>query len=356
MVTVRRKIIGLMSGTSTDGLDVCLCEFSLESRKWNYKFLETAFYPYTEEWKERLHNANRLNSVDLYILNHQLGELFAGFVNDFCSHNEVEKKQVDCIGSHGHTVFHQPSNKITVQIGCGTTLAYKTGIKVVNDFRIKDVIAGGQGAPLVPVGDLKLFTDVADGFLNIGGFSNLSIKKGDTIHAFDVCPANLPLNAAAELLGMSYDKNGEVAQGGYLDMDLLNQLNGINHYNELKPNSLGTEWLKDVFNPYLKNVNGRTALRTLSEHIAFQIANRINSNNLQKVLVTGGGAKNIFLIDLIKAQSIADIIVPEEQLIDFKEALIFAFLACLYLENQPNCLGTVTGASEDVCSGVLHRP
>ncbi len=253
--------------------------------------------------------------------------------------------------------MHQPENGFTLQIGCGSTIAYLTGIKVINDFRTLDVIAGGQGAPLVPIGDFDLFESKADSFLNIGGFCNISFRKENVIHAFDICPGNLPLNHFAGKLGHDYDHNGSLAQKGKIDIDLLNTLNSIEFYNKKGAKSLGTEWLdKNFFTKFKKDANPENTLRTICEHISNQIINCLNQYQLNSVFMTGGGVKNKFLMSLIREGYGGDIVVPDEETIDFKEAIVFAYLGYKYLSNEANTVSSVTGAERSLSAGVLHKP
>lgn len=339
-----------------DGLDIAYCGFQQTNTSWSHSVHATAGYPYSEELLGLLNRATKLSAIELVFLDKKLGKYFAECVNDFISKNALDKKQIDAIASHGHTIFHQPDRGITHQIGCGQTLAFHTGIKVINDFRQKDVISGGQGAPLVPIGDALLFNEQSDTFLNIGGFSNVCFLSNPIV-AFDVCPGNLPLNSVAQQLGIPYDSEGMIAATGTIDHDALNKLNQLSYYSQKPPKSLGTEWLNAVFNPVFQNIpNHKDQLSTLVEHIAFQIGKTLNERNATAVFITGGGAKNTYLIERIRFYFSGELIVPRKEIIDYKEAIIFAFLGALYLSGVPNCLSAVTGASKDEIGGVLHIP
>jgi len=350
------RILGLMSGTSLDGLDISDVKYFRKEGVWNFELMNAQTIAYPVELLTQLENATQLNAVNLQILDYQLGVFFAEKVNQFCSLFNIEPSIIDAIASHGHTIYHQPERRITVQIGCGTALAYRTGINVINDFRKKDVIAGGQGAPLVPIGDLLLFGLQADSFLNIGGFANLSFRKNGHVRAFDICPANILINLLTRKIGHSYDAFGEIASSYPFAKSLLKELNAISTYQEIQPKSLGTEWLEKNIVPLVSNYDCaiENKIATVTEHAAFQIAKRLNQNKLSNVFVTGGGAKNTHLIKRISASFTGEIIIPEEKIIDFKEAIIFGFLGVLYLEKTPNCLSSVTGAKKDVIGGVLH--
>lgn len=352
------EIIGLMSGTSMDGLDIVHVRFHEKtSENWEYELLNAETFPYSDEIILQLSTATQLNIPKFLQLDKILGRLFGEMVNQFIKKNKIEKTSIDAIASHGHTTFHQPHNGFTSQIGCGSTLSFITGVNVINDFRTKDVIAGGQGAPLVPIGDLLLFNSLAESFLNIGGIANVSFIKDNKMVAFDICPGNLPLNKLAINKGMAYDKNGELASSGEINFFLLDLLNSLEYYSQDYPKSLGTEWLELHFYPLIKfDKDIENNLRTVIEHEASQIANSLNQNNLKSVLISGGGAKNNFFIDRIKHYYKGDVIIPSEQIVDFKEAIIFSLLGARYLANETNTISSVTGAERNVIGGVLHIP
>ena len=352
------NIIGLMSGTSLDGLDVALVRLHRhENNTWTYELVQAETFSYQPDLIEKLSISTQLTAIQLFKLDKELGKSKGEFVNIFIQKHQIEKNTIDYIASHGHTVYHQPENGFTVQIGCGTTIAAISGIKVINDFRTKDVIHGGQGAPLVPIGDFELFNSEAESFLNIGGISNVSFKKNGKITAFDCSPGNLPLNKLAQNKGLTYDKDGVLAKSGEINFFLLDLLNNLPYYTQNGPKSLGTEWLESEFYPLIKfDRDIENNLRTIIEHEAIQISNILNKNELKSVFITGGGALNNFLIERIGHYFEGKIILPERKIIEFKEAIVFAFLGALYAENIPNCLRDVTGADENVCGGVLHLP
>ena len=354
---LKKEIIGLMSGTSLDGLDIARVEFIREDQKTTCNLKEVQTIPYPSDIRKQLHHLNSINITSLQILNKKIGAFFGAQINHFIADNKISKKDIAAIACHGQTILHQPENGFTLQIGCGSTIAYVTGIDVINDFRSLDVIAGGQGAPLVPIGDFELFKSKADSFLNIGGFCNISFKDKDVITAFDICPGNLPLNYFANKLGHDYDPNGSLAAKGKLNPELLNELNSIEFYLKPHPKSLGTEWLSKNFYTKLNlqepPVN---ILHTLSIHISQQIVNCINQFQIKSVYITGGGAKNTFLIDLIREGCKGKVIIPEEKIIDFKEAMVFAFLGFKYLLNESNNVPSVTGSGRSLSTGVLHKP
>lgn len=352
------NIIGLMSGTSMDGLDVSFVKYTKSiNNEWSFEVIHTESYDYKSDFFYELKNATKLDVPLMLQLDKKIGQIYSEHVNHFISKYELNRDLIDLIASHGQTIFHQPENGFTYQIGCGTTLSFLTGIKVVNDFRTKDVVAGGQGAPLVPIGDFLLFNQFADSFLNIGGISNVSYKKDGLVLAFDICPGNLPLNKLIESLGLLYDKNGEISRKGEINFFLLDELNQLAYYKANAPKSLGTEWLEDYFYPLIQfDTDIENNMRTIVEHIAIQIGDALNSQKLKSVFISGGGAKNGFLIERIQKYFEGEIIIPELEIIDFKEAIIFGFLGALYLENDVNTIKSVTGAKREVVAGVLHTP
>lgn len=343
------KAIGVMSGTSLDGLDIAAVEFDLVDEKWNFKLLAAETISYTKEWENKLKYAPTLLGEELSSLHSEYGEFAGEQVLRFIQNKNFAP---DIIASHGHTVFHQPEKGYTFQIGNGACISAVTNTLTVADFRIGDLALGGQGAPLVPIGDKLLFSEY-DYCLNLGGFANISYEKNGERLAFDNCPANFVLNYFAEKAGMTYDKNGELGRKGKVNIELLAKLNNLDFYKNTAPKSLGREWVENEFFPILNkfDILDSDKMRTVYEHIAFQISNAISGNG--KLLITGGGAFNSLLVERIKALSSAEVIIPEKEIIDFKEAIIFAFLGILRIKNINNCLASVTGASKDNCGGVV---
>lgn len=340
-----------MSGTSLDGLDVCYCSFSKdENLKWNFEILKAETISYSEKWEEKLRNSIYLNSEDLLALHSEYGFFLGEKTKEFIEQNSIKK--IDLIASHGHTVFHQPHRKFTLQIGDGRALKMVTKIPVVYDFRTQDVLLGGNGAPLVPIGDELLFSEF-DACLNLGGFSNISLKKDGKRIAFDICPVNIVLNKFSESLGGKYDKSGQFAKEGHINFDILEKLNRLDFYQKSAPKSLGLEWVNQNVFPLLNNKNPKDTLATFTEHIALQISNIFEKFSLKKIIFTGGGTFNSYLIEKIKSKSNTEIIIPENDIIDYKEALIFALLGVLRMNNEINVLASATGSSKDHSSGII---
>jgi anhydro-N-acetylmuramic acid kinase len=341
-----------MSGTSHDGLDLCLAEYSNQGGQWDYSIIKTQTFEYDNATRLRLQNAYNLTGEELAKLNAWFGKWIAARLNDFKANID---EPIDVIGSHGHTVFHNPQNGYTTQIGSGAHIAAGTGIPCACDFRSGDVARGGQGAPLVPVGDELLFSNF-DICLNIGGIANLSFKSNGKRIAFDICPANMALNHLASYFSKPFDYNGDLGRDGIINANLLKKLNNLDYYNIKGAKSLGREWFQQVFIPILEafDANPADKLRTVYEHVATKIVESINLTSKETILVTGGGAKNKFLTSLMETKSKLQITIPNTELVDFKEALIFGFLAVLYLRQTTSCLADVTGASSNSIGGCLY--
>ncbi len=345
------NILGIMSGTSLDGLDLAICSFWESGQKWIYRLHAVETIPYPGEWKRKLQAAPHLSGIDLLNLHQDYGNWIADNVARFIASSGLK---VDLIASHGHTIFHQPEAGFTMQAGDPQVIATSTGITTAGDFRKLDVLLGGQGAPLVPVGDHCLFGEY-DYCLNLGGFANISYRTEDRRLARDICPVNIILNHLAAELDMPYDRNGFAGRSGNLSETLLKHLNSIDYYHSSGPGSLGREWVEYEFLPIIRDFNLPVTdiLRTVYEHISFQISRQIRRG--AKVLLTGGGAYNQFLVEKIREISRGNIILPSSDLIDFKEALIFAFLGFLRFHHRINCFASVTGASRDSCCGVIYQ-
>jgi anhydro-N-acetylmuramic acid kinase len=355
MVQHTYNVIGLMSGTSLDGLDIAYCRFTKNDEKWSYKILAANTIPYTSNLRKRLASASSSSGLELALLDVKLGDYFGKQVVKFIKENNLKKP--DFISSHGHTIFHQPSKGLTLQIASGAHIAAESNIPVVCNFRILDVAMKGQGAPLVPFGDEILFNQY-EYCLNLGGFANVSLKKNKKRIAFDICPVNIVLNDLASRLGKKFDKNGSLARKGKLNEEILEQLNKLDFYQKTSPKSLGKEWVEKYVFPILNkpNVDVSDLLSTYVEHIAIQIANSITTKANEKILVTGGGAYNTYLIERIQYYTKAQIIIPDSKLVEYKEALIFAFLGLMRWAGKINILKTVTGAKKDLCSGTIYLP
>jgi len=345
-------VLGLMSGTSLDGLDIVEVLFTKASN-WKFEILNAKTYSYNTSWQKRLAEAHRLSSVELQQLSEDFAELSARYCLDFRS--EFKCGKIDFISAHGHTVFHQPEKGITLQIGNEALLAQLTQLPVICDFRVQDVQLGGQGAPLVPIGDQLLFQDYA-ACLNIGGFANISFQSDGKRVAYDICAANKVTNYYARQLNLDYDVDGKIAESSPINTRLLEQLNQLSYFNQSPPKSLGLEWIEAQVFPLIDSfsLSPEHIIATFTHHIAHQITE--NTKDFSNVLITGGGAYNKYLFKLLQQFLKDKLILPSHHLIAFKEALIFAFLGVLKHRNEVNILADVTGAKHDHSSGVLFYP
>ena len=348
-------IIGAMSGTSLDGLDLAYCIFEFKNKKWNFSIAAAQCIKYDAEFRQMLSGVETQSALDFVKVDTAFGVFAGKKIKAFVKRNKL---QIDFIASHGHTIFHQPSNGITSQIGNGAAIAAESGISTICDFRRTDVALGGQGAPLVPIGDKLLFSEY-DFCLNLGGFANVSFNYKKQRVAFDVCPVNLVLNRLSQELGKEYDRNGDLSKKGNLNTDLLQELNNLNFYKQRFPKSLGKEWVLDEIFPLLNHykISNEDKLKTFCEHIAIQIS-LATKNSFQKksavILCSGGGTYNKFLLQRIGHHSSHQIVIPNKKIIDFKEALLFAFLGVLRVKEQKNCLQSVTGANADNVGGCIY--
>ncbi|GAA4746948.1 anhydro-N-acetylmuramic acid kinase [Flavisolibacter ginsenosidimutans] len=349
-----------MSGSSLDGLDVAFVEFVHNAGIWNFEILAADCYTYDEEWKNRLQNATSLNALNYQRLHADYGHYIGAAVNRFVEENNLHYK-VGLVASHGHTTFHEPQNRLTAQLGDGAAIAAETGLPVVSDLRALDVAFGGQGAPIVPIGEKLLLRDY-DMYLNLGGIANISFNDEKNYIAFDVCPANRVLNIFAAKEGKEYDANGAMAANGKVHEDALKKLNDLSYYKQPYPKSLANNFGTDEVYPLLAsfNLSSADALRTYVEHIVQQvqsaIGNRQSEIRNQKLLVTGGGALNSFLIQRLSEvlQPLkAGVVIPDEKLVQYKEALIMAFMGVLRWRQEYNVLSSVTGAARDSIGGAV---
>ena len=357
--------IGLMSGSSLDGLDIVFAEIEENGGKWTYEILHADCYPYEQEWTERLKAAVSMSALDYQILHTEYGHYLGEQVNRFIRGNQLEYK-VSLVASHGHTTFHIPSRKMTAQLGDGAAIAAATQLPVVSDLRNIDIALGGQGAPIVPIGEYLLLGGY-DYFLNIGGIANISApaQNNSGRWGFDVCAANRVLNMLAAEAGKEYDDEGKMADNGNLNDQLLQQLNAFEYYDRPYPKSLANDFGTDIVYPLIKRsrCSISDALRTYTEHIALQIKKAISGvNNFKpqtsnlKLLCTGGGAFNTFLVERLKihlASLNVDVMIPDEKLIKYKEALVMELIGVLRWREETNVLASVTGATRDSIGGAV---
>ena len=355
MFKEKYTIIGVMSGTSLDGVDLAHIVFTVKNNKWDFQILESETVSYSIDWLNKLKIAVSFSEAALEKLNQDYTQLLAVIISDFIEKYEI--KDLDAVCSHGHTILHQPQNGFTLQIGNLPEIATLINQTVVCNFRVQDVQLGGQGAPLVPIGDRILFSEY-DYCMNLGGFSNVSFEKNKERIAFDISPVNTVLNFYANQLGFDYDDKGNISRTGICNVDLLNELNALDFYQKKHPKSLGFEFVKETILPLIENytIPIEDKLHTFTEHVALQIALALpNKNGI--LFITGGGAYNDFLIERIQYHvPEMKIIIPSAKILEFKEALIFALLGVLKLRGEINVLSSVTGAKIDHSSGMIYYP
>lgn len=357
------RVIGVMSGSSLDGLDLAFVEFEEKGGKWAFTIAASSCYPYDEQWANRLKTGRDLKAVDFVSLDAEYGHYVGAQINRFIQEKELDYK-VGLIASHGHTLFHLPG-KYSVQIGNGAAIAAETSLPVVSDLRSLDVALGGQGAPIVPMGEKLLFPEYSF-FLNIGGISNVSCKGEQFYDAFDVCPANRVLNQLSELKHLIYDKDGALAAEGKINEVLLDRLNQLDYYQSDFPKSLANEFGTEVVFPLLvaSELPTEDLLATYTEHIAIQIALAIEKimtkrsmpNGQHKMLVTGGGAYNVYLISKISQHLLPygiELVLPANEIIEYKEALIMALLGVLRWREEETVFCSVTGAKKASTGGAF---
>ncbi|APQ18465.1 anhydro-N-acetylmuramic acid kinase [Maribacter hydrothermalis] len=353
------KIIGLMSGTSLDGLDLAYCHIWENKGTWHFDIKETKSVKYSLEMLNTLKNAISLSAEKLIELHNTYGTWLGEQTSIFINENNLE---VDYIASHGHTTHHRPEMGLTFQVGSAQHLANSTGIKVIADFRTNDLALGGQGAPLVPIGD-RMFFNEFEFCLNLGGISNISFEVKDKRIAYDIGLANMILNYITRKVDLEYDEDGKLARSGSINIEMLGQLNSLKYYLLPHPKSIGYEWFLEEVVPIVEGTEDtiENLLHTSIHHICDKVAQQIQLNYIhknQRLLITGGGALNSFLIETLqqKLGTTTKVVVPDKIIIEFKEALVFALMGVLRVEQLTNVLSSVTGAKKDSSSGVLFIP
>ncbi len=354
MLKENYNVIGVMSGTSLDGVDLAHIHFSIQNGKWSFEIFENETVPYNPEWISKLKTAVDFSESELTKLNFDYTLLLGNIIYGFISKNNIEN--LDAVCSHGHTILHQPQNGFTLQIGNLPEISEIVNQTVICDFRVQDVKFGGQGAPLVPIGDRILFSNY-DYCLNLGGFSNVSFEENAMRIAFDISPVNTVLNFYANQLGFDYDDKGKISKTGNVNEDLFSELNSLGFYSKSYPKSLGFEFVKQTVLPMIENhsISTEDKLRTFTEHIAFQVAAAL-TNKSGRILITGGGAYNDFLIERMRFYlPEISVVIPDKKVLEFKEALIFALLGLLKLRGEVNVLSSVTGALRDHSSGIIYN-
>ncbi len=356
------KAIGLMSGSSLDGLDVACVDFKYDDGKIDWEIMQAETFPYSDMWLSRLINLPLQNALAFAKTHTYYGHYVGEMVNQFLQKHQIEP---DFIAAHGHTVFHHPDQKFTVQIGDGAAIAAITGFPVISNFRAQDIALGGEGAPIAPIADKYLLPGY-DFYLNLGGIDNISCNINGRFVAFDIGSANQTLNAIAREMNMKFDEDGRIAKTGELVEPLFQKANDNDYYKEAYPKSLDNSYVRENIVPLFLDFEAlwEDKMRTACEHIAFQIANAIAAvvekedfkKEKYKMIATGGGALNEFLISCIRRYNEnVEVVVPDRKVIEFKEAALMALMGLLRIENQTNTLHSVTGARRDTISGAIHQ-
>ena len=347
------NVLGIMSGTSLDGIDLAHINFTIKNNRWSFTLYETETIPYESNWLNKLKTAVDFSRTELEKLNEDYTLLLGNTIKSFIKKHQLIN--LDAVCSHGHTILHQPQNGYTLQIGNLPEIAEIVGVTVVCDFRVQDVKLGGQGAPLVPIGDRILFSEY-DYCLNLGGFSNISFEQNGKRIAFEISPVNTVLNFYANKLGLAYDDKGTIARSGESDLNLMEELDALAYYQKPFPKSLGFEFVKTVVLPLMESydISIEDKMHTFVKHIAKQTAFALPERN-GKMLITGGGTYNDFLLESMQNYlPEMSLVVPDAKTLEYKEALIFALLGILKLRKEVNVLSSVTGAKKDHSSGKIY--
>jgi anhydro-N-acetylmuramic acid kinase len=364
----RYRALGLMSGSSLDGLDLALCHLKVaDGSVVHWELKQAGTLPFSEQWQNRLAALPASSAFELALAHADFGRYMGELVQAFFSENALRAKDIDLIASHGHTIFHEPASGFTTQIGDGAALAAVTGCTVISDFRSADVALGGQGAPIAPMADRVLFPGY-DFYLNLGGIANITCDAGGRFVAFDVTGANQLMNALAREAGQPFDEDGALAASGETDPAFLKKLNNLPYFEQPYPKSLSNQWVQENLVSLCLASPGTISgkLRTACEHIALQTAGAVNAilekedfrKESYKIFATGGGAFNKFLMKCIRGKCNQkgrfEIVLPEAKIIQFKEACLVALLGVLRMEGVPNCINSVTGASKDAIGGAIY--
>ncbi len=339
-----------MSGTSLDGVDMAYCVFDKNNGVWTYEIVKSITVDYNQLWRNKLSEAHKLSAEKLLKLDFEFGHYLGKLTSAFIKRQHL---QPNLVASHGHTVFHNPKQGYTLQIGQGAALASHFDCPLAYDFRSQDITLGGQGAPLVPIGDQLLFSEY-DACINLGGIANVSMSNNGIRTAWDIGVCNMALNYIAQKQNLIFDKDGKLASSGKINRALLQELNELNYYKLQSPKSIGREHFERDILPLINidRIPITDILRTMVEHISYQIYLSLK-DVYGSILFTGGGALNSFLMQQISNKIEGIAVVPNQLMIEAKEALIFAFLGALRMENEVNVLASVTGASRNHSAGSI---
>ncbi len=350
------RVVGCMSGTSLDGLDLAFCTFSYKNG-WLFTPGPAETISFSPERARQLAEIENASALDFSLADTDFGAWTGQQIAGFMARHQL---QADFASVHGHTIFHQPQRRLTVQLGDGAATAAHAGLPVVCNFRKADLALGGQGAPLVPLGDHLLFSEYTF-CLNLGGIANISFEKDGQRLAWDICPVNMVMNTLAARAGKPFDEGGKIAASGSVSSGLLHKLDSLAFYQQPFPRSLGKEWVLARVMPLLQQsgLGTEDQMATFARHAAGQVAKTVkqHGHSHARALVTGGGAHNSYFLHLLRqlAPGVA-FAVPEKNLLEFKEAQVFALLGVLRWCGQNNVLASVTGAPCNHCAGEIHLP
>lgn len=353
IINHKSLVLGIMSGTSMDGLDISCAQYYQKNNIWEFNLIASKTFEYSDSIKSDLLKVFR-KELTVLEMDIKFGHIISDYIEIFVKKNNLD---INLISSHGHTIFHDPDNGYSHQVGSGSVILERFKIPVVCNFRQQDINLGGQGAPLVPVGDQLLFSQY-DSCLNLGGIANISFQIKNVRYAYDICPCNMILNHLASKTGKDFDEFGSISSTGKIDVNLLNQLNKIHYYTLEMPKSLSKEYVDSNFLPIIdqSQLSIQDILATCVEHIAFQIVTAFLKYDISNSLLTGGGTFNNYLLSRISHFHNIDLVIPSGDIINFKESIIFGFLGVLKILNKTNCLSSVTGCSKDHSSGEIYLP
>ena len=367
------RVIGVMSGSSMDGLDMAYCVLSEVGGEWSCEIEAADSMSFSEDWKNKLLALTDFSAKELIQAHVDFGHYMGQRINAFIEKNALEHK-VHYVASHGHTVFHEPTpvrgklqNGMTFQIGDGASIAAELELPVISDLRNMDVAFGGQGAPVVPIAE-KLLWGGYDYFLNLGGIANISYHPNnddnhDVAWAYDVCPANRVLNSLLNTIDKEYDDKGALAASGTCDGILLQKLNELDYYNQPAPKSLANQFGLEKLLPLIQEsgLELKHQVNTMVEHIAMQIGKACLSegptdSDGKNMLISGGGAHNDYLLQRIDHYCGLKKVTIEKadvQTLEYKEAVAMALMGALRWREEENVLSSVTGAKKNSIGGAL---
>ncbi|WP_116964841.1 anhydro-N-acetylmuramic acid kinase [Fastidiosibacter lacustris] len=360
--------VGVMSGTSMDAIDCVVVQFESSV----FKLIAAHSFSYPSEIKSAIRqiyqNNYHLSLHEFGSLDYELGLIYANCINELLNRYKIEKAQIKAVGCHGQTVYHHPHKvpRFSIQLGNGNVIAAKTNLVIVNDFRNKDMIFGGQGAPLVPVFHQTFFSHsmINRVILNLGGIANIScLHSQKTLIGFDTGPANTLIDHwIYQHKGKAYDHNGEWGKGGQVLSDLLNRMLADPYFSKQTPKSTGLEyfnlsWLKQYLTGNEEAQDVQATLHVLSAKTIADAVLNVQPDT-KEVYVCGGGVGNDYLMELLKE------CLPEISLTDISslgvdgqwiEAIAFAWFGYCHINSKKIPFSLSTGGSEDCLVGTLHR-